>query len=85
MNDFRCSINQNCIALHLPPEISRRYISISPSKLLKTLDMKLYEYALTQWYLQPLPVVNRLLVEAGAQPLTNLVDGYDENGIRMAN
>ena len=74
-----------CIALHLPPEISRRYISISPSKLLKTLDMKLYEYALTQWYLQPLPVVNRLLVEAGAQPLTSLVDGYDENGIRMAN
>lgn len=74
-----------CIALHLPPEISRRYISISPSKLLKTLDMKLYEYALTQWYLQPLPVVNRLLVEAGAQPLTNLVDGYDENGIRAAN
>ena len=73
-----------CIALHLPPEISRRYIRISPSKLLKSVDMKLYEYALTQWYLQPLPVVNRLLVEAGAQPLTNLVDGYDENGIRVA-
>lgn len=74
-----------CIALHLPPEVSRRYIRVSPSKLLKTIDMKLYEYALTQWYLQPLAVVNRLLVEAGAQPLTNLVDGYDENGIRVAN
>ena len=47
--------------------------------------MKLYEYALSQWYLQPLPVVNRMLVEAGAQPLTNLVDGYDENGLRIAN
>ena len=74
-----------CIALHLPPETSRKYIRVSPSKLLNTVDMKLYEYALSQWYLQPLPVVNRMLVEAGAQPLTNLVDGYDENGLRIAN
>lgn len=42
-------------------------------------------YETADGYLQPLPVVNRLLVEAGAQPLTNLVDGYDENGIRVAN
>jgi len=30
------------------------------------------------------PAVNRKLVEAGARPLTNLVDGYDENGMKMA-
>ena len=29
--------------------------------------------------------VNRLLVEAEVQPLTNLVDGFDENGWKVAN
>ena len=27
--------------------------------------------------------VNRILVEAGYRPLTDAVDGYDENGVRM--
>ena len=45
--------------------------------------MELYRYTLTQWYMQPLPIVNRKLVEAGAVPLTNLVDGFDENGVRI--
>lgn len=47
--------------------------------------MKLYEYALNQWYDRSVAEVNRLLVEAGVSPLTNLVDGFDENGRRMAN
>jgi hypothetical protein len=47
--------------------------------------MKLYEYALIQWYMRPVAEVNRLLVEAEVQPLTNLVDGFDENGWKVAN
>ncbi len=72
-----------CIALHLPPNISEEYINASLSKYRNTTDMELYRYALTQWYMQPLPIVNRKLVEAGAVPLTNLVDGFDENGIKI--
>ena len=72
-----------CIALHLSPETSRAYITASPSKFLNNTDMKLYQYALAQWYDLPVSVVNRRLVEAGAKPLTSLVDGYDENGVRM--
>lgn len=45
--------------------------------------MELYKYALIQWYSLPIPIVNRKLVEAGAPPLTNLVDGFDENGIKI--
>lgn len=73
-----------CIALHLSPETSRVYITASPSKFLNNTDMKLYQYALAQWYDLPVSAVNRRLVEAGAKPLTSLVDGYDENGVRMA-
>jgi hypothetical protein len=47
--------------------------------------MRLYQYARMQWYNEDVAVVNRRLVEAGAEPLTNLVDGYDENGARIAN
>ena len=72
-----------CIALHLPPDISEEYINTSLSKYRNTTDMELYRYALTQWYMQPLPIVNRKLVEAGAVPLTNLVDGFDEKGVRI--
>lgn len=74
-----------CIALHLPPELSRGYIAASPSKFQNTLEMRLYEYALNQWYDRPVSEVNRLLVETGVPPLTNLVDGFDENGRRVAN
>lgn len=31
----------------------------------------------------PVSVVNRRLVEMGVNPLTNLVDGYDENGVKI--
>lgn len=72
-----------CIALHLSPETSRAYITASSSKFLNNTDMKLYQYALAQWYDLPVSVVNRRLMEAGAKPLTSLVDGYDENGVRM--
>ena len=47
------------------------------------MDMELYKYALMQWYSEPVAIVNRKLVEAGAPPLTNLVDGFDENGIKI--
>ena len=72
-----------CIALHLPPEVSMEYINASLSKFRDTTDMALYKYALLQWYSLPIPIVNRKLVEAGAPPLTNLVDGFDEDGIKI--
>ena len=73
-----------CIGLHLPPDVSGEYIRTGPSKFLDTTDMALYRYALEMWWKLPVPAVNRKLVEAGARPLTNLVDGYDENGMKMA-
>ena len=73
-----------CIALHLPPAVSMEYIRISPSKFQTTLEMKMYEYALNQWYMRSVAEVNRLLVEAEVRPLTNLVDGFDENGRKEA-
>ena len=73
-----------CIALHLDPGTSEVYIAKGPSKFLDTTEMYMYQYALQQWYEDPLPVVNRKLVEAGFKPLTDLVDGYDENGVRIA-
>ncbi len=72
-----------CIALHLPPEVSMEYINASLSKFRDTTDMELYKYALIQWYSLPIPIVNRKLIEAGAPPLTNFVDGFDENGIKI--
>ena len=74
-----------CIALHLPPAISMEYIRVSPSKFQTTVEMKIYEYALHQWYMLTVAEVNRKLVERDAQPLTNLVDGFDENGRMVAN
>ena len=74
-----------CIAMHLPPAISMEYIRISPSKFQTTVEMKLYEYTLHQWYMLTVAEVNRKLVEMDAQPLTNLVDGFDENGRMVAN
>ena len=73
-----------CIGLHLPPEVSEEYIKCGPSKFLDTTDMGLYRYALKMWWKLPVPMVNRRLVEAGARPLTNYVEGYDENGVKMA-
>ena len=73
-----------CIALHLYPQTSGEYIRRSPTKLTNTVEMKLYEYALSQWYSMDVPEVNKRLVEAGVQPLTPLVEGYDEDGVRIA-
>lgn len=74
-----------CIALHLPPAVSMEYIRISPSKFQATVEMRLYEYALSQWYMYSVAEVNRMLVEAEAAPLTNLVEGFDEDGRKVAN
>ena len=77
------SILAVCFALHLPPALSMDYIKASPSKFQEGIDMMLYQYALNNWYNDPVKVVNRKLVEAGARPLTNLVDGYGEDGVKL--
>lgn len=71
------------IALHLAPEQSQEYVRQAPSNFLGTDEMRLYRYALKEWYKLPVAVVNRKLVEMGARPLTKLVDGYDENGVEI--
>lgn len=65
--------------------ISMEYIRISPFKFQTTLEMKMYKYALNQWYMRFSVEVNCLLMEAEVRPLTNLVDGFDENGWKVAN
>ena len=45
----------------------------------------MYEYALNQWYMYSVAEVNRMLVEATVKPLTTLVEGFDENGRKVAN
>ncbi len=42
--------------------------------------MRLYEYAMLNYYRQPVSWVNRWLLSAGAPPLTSFIDGYDEDG-----
>ena len=65
--------------------LKRKLCQYSPSKFQTTVEMKLYEYTLHQWYMLTVAEVNRKLVEMDAQPLTNLVDGFDENGRMVAN
>ena len=60
------------------------YIGRSPAKFLDGIEMKMYEYALHQWYMDEVPVVNRRLVEAGVMPLTDLVEGFTEEGVKVA-
>ena len=45
--------------------------------------MNCYRYAVVELYREPLARVNRWLVEMGIPPLTNLVEGFDENGAAM--
>ena len=71
------------IALHLPPDVSREYLRRSPMNFLDTDEMYCYQYALNEWYRLPVSEVNRRLVEMGIKPLTNLVAGYDENGVQL--
>ena len=71
------------IALHLPQEVSREYLRRAPSNFLNTEEMACYRYALNMWYKLSVAEVNRKLVEMGIRPLTNLVAGYDENGVEM--
>ena len=72
-----------CIALHLTYEVSLRLIELSSAKFLNTKESIVYMHALKYWNELDVAVVNRYFVEAGFQPLTNLVDGYDEEGVRM--
>jgi len=71
------------IALHLPPDVSKEYIRRAPTNFLDTEEMYCYRYALNTWHKLPVSVVNRKLVEMGVRPLTRLVDGYDENGVKL--
>ena len=68
-----------CIALHLPEEISRIYITRSPAKFTDTVDMAVYQYALSQWKDLSVAKVNRKLLEYGAKPLTDNISGYGED------
>ena len=72
-----------CIALHLPGELSRQMIALSTAKFHRSEEMYAYEYVLEHCYQWKVGAVNRFLVEAGFRPLTGLVDGYDEDGVRM--
>ena len=67
-----------CIALHLLPEVSREYIDKAPSKLIDTTNMGLYRYAINHWYEKSVAEVNRLLLECGSTPLTNLISEPNE-------
>ena len=71
------------IALHLEPEQSQEYLRHAPSNFLGTEEMRLYRYAVKEWYKLSVAIVNRKLVEMGAKPLTGLVDGYDEHGVKI--
>ena len=71
------------IALHLPPDVSREYTRHAPTNFLDTEEMYCYQYALNEWYMLAVAEVNRRLVEMGVRPLTNLVAGYDENGVEI--
>lgn len=77
------SIVAVCIGLHVPVEISLPLIESSPTKFLKSEEMSAYRYVLTHCYEQEVPQVNRFLVEAGYKPLTNLVEGYGEDGVKL--
>ena len=66
------------IAMKLSPQTAQAYIESSPNKLLDTVDMNLYRYAIIEWNELSVAEVNRKLLECGAAPLTNLIDGYNE-------
>lgn len=71
------------IALKLPPNASIEFVRCSPAKFLSTDEMHVYQYALQNWYMLPVQIVNRRLVEMEIPPLTNYVEGYDENGFLL--
>ena len=71
------------IALHLPPQVSSQFIEASPAKFLDTEEMYVYRYLLQNNYQQSVAHVNRLCVEAGIQPLTTIVEGFDDQGVRL--
>lgn len=58
-------------------------IESSPTKFMKSEEMSAYRYVLTHCYEQEVPQVNRILVEAGYKPLTSLVEGYGEDGVKL--
>ena len=77
------SIIAVCIGLQLTPEVSQQLIESSPAKFVHSEEMSAYRYVLNHCNTQKVRKVNRILVEAGYRPLTDAVDGYDENGVRM--
>ena len=71
------------IALSLPPEVSGELVRRAPCGFLNTDEMHAYQYMLTEGYLRSVSEVNRMRVEMGLRPWTNLVDGFDENGVMV--
>ena len=68
-----------CIALNLSYNISLSYIDRSPSKLTETKQMYFYRYALREWNDLTVSEVNRKLIQCKALPLTDLIQGYNED------
>ena len=77
------SIVAVAIALHLPEPASDYFVEASPSKFLNTEEMYIYRYLMHHYYHEPVSHVNRLCVEAGVQPLTSIVEGFDDKGVKM--
>ncbi len=67
------------IAMGLSAQTAEAYIESAPNKLLETVDMNLYRYAMIAWSELSVAEVNRRLIQCGAAPLTNLIKGYNED------
>ncbi len=75
-----------CIAMHLPPSLSFEYLERSRAVFNDTDPyMCLYRYMVMNHYQEPVAKVNRWLLEAGAPPMTNKVEGFnDETGEQLS-
>ena len=71
-----------CIAMGLSYDTSMRYIDKSPSKLTETEQMYYYRYALKEWSGHSVAEANRKLIQSNAEPLTELIQGYEDDIFR---
>ena len=73
------SVAAVCIAMHLPPTLSEQYLACSHAAFDDTdINMVLYHYMVLNHYQDSVAKVNLLLLEAGAPPMTNKVEGFDD-------
>lgn len=71
------------IALHLPRNAGNDFIERSPASFTDTEDMFIYRYMYNTGMYNSVGAFNRKLVDMGTPPLTNLVDGFDEEGRKI--